>query len=223
MKFFRKIFILIIVLVFILFRIFVGETCVVPSPSMEPTIMTGDVLWINKVTYGSRLPQRWADIPIINIFTWIKPLRIADEKNDWGYLRFVGMKKPLVGDLVVFNSPEDNNTLLVKRITKIHSEKILNNVKLRSYYFVEGDNKENSRDSRSFGYIPESAIIGKVNRSLFSIERSGEKIIGLRDNIAQRVPLTAVNTVPFVAVKWVPPVAVKGYRSQRSNRYRKKR
>ena len=60
---------------------------------------------------GSRLPQRWADIPIINIFTWIKPLRIADEKNDWGYLRFVGMKKPLVGDLVVFNSPEDNNTL----------------------------------------------------------------------------------------------------------------
>ena len=41
------------------------------------------------------------------------------------------------------------------------------------------------------------------------------------DNIAQRVPLTAVNTVPPVAVKWVPPVAVdtvppvavKGYRS----------
>ena len=167
MKYFRKKFIVIIILAIILFRVFIGEICTVPSPSMEPAIMTGAVLWIDKVSYGARLPQRWADIPIINIFTWIKPLRIADEKNDWGYCRFWGMKESEIGDIVVFNSPGDNNTLLVKRITKIYSTKITLNGKLQNHYFMEGDNKDNSTDSRSFGYIPESAIVGKVNRTLF--------------------------------------------------------
>ena len=56
-------------------RTFCGEICVVPSSSMEPTILVGDWLWIDKLTYGARLPARWSDIPLINVFTWNMTLR----------------------------------------------------------------------------------------------------------------------------------------------------
>ena len=40
----------------------------------------------------------------------------------------------------------------------------------QNYYFVLGDNSSESYDSRSFGYIPESSVVGKVDRVLFSID-----------------------------------------------------
>ena len=59
----------------------IGEPCTVPSGSMEPTLLCGDRLWINKLAYGGRFPSRWADIPLLNVFTWIRPLRLADEAS----------------------------------------------------------------------------------------------------------------------------------------------
>ena len=61
-------------------RMVIGEPCTVPSGSMEPTLLCGDRLWINKLAYGGRFPSRWADIPLLNVFTWIRPLRLADEE-----------------------------------------------------------------------------------------------------------------------------------------------
>ena len=69
-------------------RMVIGEPCTVPSGSMEPTLLCGDRLWINKLAYGGRFPSRWADIPLLNVFTWIRPLRLADEENHWEYRRF---------------------------------------------------------------------------------------------------------------------------------------
>jgi len=57
--------------------------------------------------------------------------------------------KPKVGDIVVIGK---NGKDMVKRIQKIHDRK----------YFVGGDNKRESTDSRSFGPIDKSEIIGKV-------------------------------------------------------------
>lgn len=199
------------ILLFILFCIFiriaVGELCVVPSGSMEPTLLCGDRVWIDKVTYGARLPARWADIPVINVFTWIHLLREMDRKNNWKYRRLPGTSSPEVGDIVVFNSPEKTNLLLVKRITRIKEKndtlhirrdnylllrKLIAeegyDVRMRkrsvyingicdsiyrlkhTYYYVEGDNSADSRDSRYFGYIPETLIVGKFNYVVFSVE-----------------------------------------------------
>ena len=77
---------ILLVFVCVFIRIAVGKPCVVPSGSMEPTLLCGDRLWINKLAYGGRLPKRWADIPLLNVFTWIRPLRIADEQNHWKLL-----------------------------------------------------------------------------------------------------------------------------------------
>jgi len=109
-------------LVAISIRLFVGEPCNVPSESMEPAILAGDWLWIDKISYGSRLPERWADIPLVNIFTYIPALRHADEQNNWGYHRVRGFRDPVVGDIVVFNSPSDEEVLLVKRVTDIYNK-----------------------------------------------------------------------------------------------------
>ena len=57
--------------------------------------------------------------------------------------------KPKVGDIVAFK--KDGKTF-IKRITKINGEK----------YFISGDNEKDSLDSRKFGWINKSDILGKV-------------------------------------------------------------
>lgn len=83
---------------------------------MENMIEADEWLWINKVSYGAVLPKRWADIPLINVFTWIYSLRKADEWNDWGYHRLPKIANPKRSDIVVFKDPENQYFLLVKRL-----------------------------------------------------------------------------------------------------------
>lgn len=214
MRILKGIVLLVFICVFI--RIVIGEPCVVPSGSMEPTLLCGDRLWINKLAYGGRLPKRWADIPLLNVFTWIRPIRIADERNHWTYFRLPGYAKPQLGDIVVFNSPTDERIWLVKRITHIipkgdtlainketlssYSSLIIRDgstvsdyrnhifingkcdslyVPNHTFYFMEGDNRNHSHDSRYFGYISEEAIVGKFDFVLYSLnsEKRGWKSI----------------------------------------------
>lgn len=202
--------VLMIIFTLIIFiRIFIGEICAVPSSSMEPTILDGDRLWIDKITYGSKLPRQWIEIPLVNIFMNIRFLRIADMKNCWGYFRLPGTGRIKNKDIIVFNSPLERRLLLVKRITEIYhagdtlviNSKNLDRLKQiveyehnsifskngkvyingtsdsvcilrQSYYYVSGDNKKNSQDSRTFGYIPESSIVGKMSKVLYSINNN---------------------------------------------------
>lgn len=59
--------------------------------------------------------------------------------------------KPRKGDVIACVSPVDGK-ILIKRITKIENNS----------FFVEGDNKTASTDSRKFGMIDKDSIIGKV-------------------------------------------------------------
>ncbi|MEG1729552.1 MAG: signal peptidase I [Bacteroidaceae bacterium] len=186
-------------------RLFLFEICVVSSESMVPTINPTEVLVLNKISYGALRPQRWGDIPLVNVFTWIDSWRKSDSLSDWGYKRFFGIREPMVNDIAVFKTPFSDEKLLVKRIhcilkkgtpidvyklnKKILTEIIvkdghiiryegnciyIDNRNTRFYHFCEdfydmrGDNTNNSSDSRTFGYIPESYIVGKMGAVLFS-------------------------------------------------------
>jgi signal peptidase I len=62
--------------------------------------------------------------------------------------------KPKLGDIVACRDPRDGR-VLIKRITNI----------IRGQYFVLGDNKKGSTDSRKFGMIEKTALLGKVSMS----------------------------------------------------------
>lgn len=59
-------------------------------------------------------------------------------------------KTPRINDIVAFR--DKNNKILVKRIVKVNGVR----------YFVQGDNKHDSLDSRQFGYIDKNMIVGKL-------------------------------------------------------------
>ena len=107
---------LILVILVIFIRVFIGQPSYIPSGSMENALMTGDYVWVNRLTYGSMLPRRFSDIPLINVFTWIAPLREKDKQNDWGYNRLYKGKKPSNGDVTVYAAKDASGALIVKRI-----------------------------------------------------------------------------------------------------------
>ena len=135
----------------VLIRLFLGEPCYIPSESMEPTLCTGDWVWVDKASCGALLPDRFADIPLLNVFTW-------------NLGRMVGWREPQENDIVVFRSLENRNMLLVKRVIRIARRDGVN------WYYMMGDNRNNSVDSRFFGEIPESSIVGRISRVLFSVK-----------------------------------------------------
>lgn len=108
-----------VVILIILVRLFVCEVCIVSTESMEPAIRPTEILVLDKLSYGCCMPRRWADIPLINIFTWIPSLRQKDNRRNWGFHRGWGLRKPQEGDVAVFYSPEEPDMLLVKRIKRI--------------------------------------------------------------------------------------------------------
>jgi len=62
---------------------------------------------------------------------------------------FYWFKNPKIGDIVAL---KDTGKILIKRITDISEGK----------YFLEGDNRKDSLDSRKFGLIAKQKILGKV-------------------------------------------------------------
>ncbi len=192
-----------------IFRSFIFEPFKIPSSSMVPTLQVGDLILVNKFTYGIRLP--------------IVSKKIIDINN------------PQRGDVMVFKFPKDTSLDYIKRVVGVPGDKvvyknkrltingvelnyekmpdyldeerlsyythyqetidqrkhgILNDDKSPSYvpspdafpqhelcsynlegfactvpdghYFMMGDNRDNSLDSRYWGFVPDRNIVGKA-------------------------------------------------------------
>ena len=59
-------------------------------------------------------------------------------------------KKPQINDIVAFK--DNSGKVLIKRIAKVKNGE----------YFMQGDNQEDSLDSRKFGFISKNQIVGEV-------------------------------------------------------------
>jgi signal peptidase I len=198
----------VIALVFFL-RSFLYEPFKIPSSSMVPTLVIGDLILVNKFTYGIRLP-------VIN-------------------KKIIDVNEPQRGDVMVFKYPKDPSLDYIKRVIGVPgdkveyknkrltvngepatyqslpdyldeehltyskqfiegfsgvSHKILNDERAPSYvhnpepfpqnelcrynaegfvctvptghYFMMGDNRDNSLDSRFWGFVSEKNIVGKA-------------------------------------------------------------
>ncbi|MGN0234426.1 MAG: S26 family signal peptidase [Bacteroidaceae bacterium] len=150
------------VLLIVLLRVFVTEFYMVNTPSMMPTIQPTEVFMVDKCSGGTVLPHRFADIPVVNVFTWVKTLRERDAKRDWGMHHSHGPRTYRPGDIILFQMQDDGGDILIKRI-----DHVVQDID-ETYYYVLGDNRENSTDSRSFGLVPEHRVVGRALFVVFS-------------------------------------------------------
>ena len=93
-----------LVLVYFVFCL-VGQNYQIPSSSLEKTLLTGDYLWVNKLTYGPRVPMTPVHFPLVhNTLPVIGTKSYLDSPSN-AYRRLKGLRGVESGDIVVFNFP----------------------------------------------------------------------------------------------------------------------
>jgi signal peptidase I len=137
-------------LVFLLIR-FAAQSFRVDGESMEPGLHTDEFVMVDKVTYLFHAPER-GDIIVFHY--------PVDTSRDF-IKRVIGVP----GDVVSTTSTNiivDGQTLHEPYI-RVPFNFEINTWKLGpNQYFVMGDNRDNSLDSRSWGLLDKSYIVGKV-------------------------------------------------------------
>lgn len=148
----------------------------VEGSSMEPTLQNGEYLLVNKLVYLRVDMQRFSDL----IPFW----QVKEEKS------YFPIHPPRSGDIVVFRYPLDPKRDFVKRVVAVPgqtveirrgvfyvdgeqvegeyastgqpSEQMEPRLLQANEYFVAGDNRPFSSDSRDWGPVPLENIIGKA-------------------------------------------------------------
>jgi signal peptidase I len=162
-EYFESILIAAILALFI--RTFVFQAFKIPTGSMEPNLLVGDHIVVNKFLFGAGGES-----------SWILPMRPISR-----------------GDVVVFRAPEEPDEDFIKRVVAIGGDKIeivdgvvtVNDEVVdepyayhstgygsrrdygpfhvpEGHYFCLGDNRDNSRDSRYWGTVPHDLVKGRA-------------------------------------------------------------
>ena len=155
--------IIIAVLLALIIRFFLFEPFFIPSGSMEPTLQIGDKIIVNKIVYRFQEPKR-GDIMVFKY-----PL---DPARDY-IKRVIGLpgEKLEIKDSVIYINDQP-----------IEEEYLPSNSNSANFgpvnipenaYFMMGDNRNNSQDSRVWGTLPNNYIIGKALAVFWPVNRIG--------------------------------------------------
>ena len=177
-----------IVLVVLVLRSFIVEPFQIPSASMEPTLDIGDFILVNKFSYGLRLPvlrNKFVDIDDPqrgDVMVFFPP------KDDRYFIkRVVGLPGDVIeykDKVLTINGKEQSLTAVANAPMDFQQRDRFNEdlsglnhevfnqprrpaVDFRytvpaGHYFMMGDNRDNSSDSRFWGAVPEERIVGKA-------------------------------------------------------------
>ena len=150
-------FVLLFILIILPIRFFLFEPFLVRGQSMEPNFHNFDYLIIDKLTYHFRDPQRGEVVvfkpPFDDNVYYIKRIVALPEE-----------KIKIEGSVItIFNKEHPQGFVLDEKYLKGHHtlDKIEVNIG-PDEYFVLGDNREVSYDSRKWGPIKKNRIIGRV-------------------------------------------------------------
>lgn len=107
----------------ILFRLFVFEILVIPSGSMEDTLRPGDHIVLSKLKYGPQLPRSPFEIPWANLFFFLnREARARANVDWWNYHRLNGYSTIERNDVIVFQVPNGEDNLYIKRCIGLPGE-----------------------------------------------------------------------------------------------------
>ena len=96
-----------------LVHLFIFQLYVVPTSSMESTILTGDYLYVSKLSYGPQVPNTPVAMPFVfNTMPFSMTKKSYSECIKWDYHRLRGRGKIEREDIVVFNFPAGDTVLL---------------------------------------------------------------------------------------------------------------
>ncbi len=161
-----------LVLAAVAIRLFVMEAAIVPTSSMEGTVLAGDCILLEKAVYGPAVPFTGVRLP------WLGKVRRGDivsfQAPGDASVRFLKRVVALGGDhiairddvLYVNSSPVDEP--YVRHLGRGRREFMAERVVPAGQVFVMGDNRDTSSDSRDWGPVPERNIIGKAVLVLWS-------------------------------------------------------
>jgi signal peptidase I len=142
----------------LLVKTFLVEAFYIPSASMEPTLKTGDRVLVNKLSYHLH------DVHRGDIIVFKRPPGIAGEPNIKDFIKRVialpGETIETKDDLVYINGKKLKEPYLpagTRTVPGIERQSVP-----AGQYWVMGDNRGNSSDSRVFHTIAESSIIGRA-------------------------------------------------------------
>lgn len=173
-------------------RIMVAELFFVPSQSMEPALLRGDNILVSKIAYaigpsGDAFGLRFSD----NLRFWFaKPLKNdiivfrapkSAGKESMQHQLFVKRiiagprdEHPITGDVIpakgMIISSSSILASMLKMINDPGSYTDSTYIVGEDYYYVLGDNRNHSFDSKDWGLVPASTIIGKAVMVLWSHE-----------------------------------------------------
>jgi len=176
-------------------RTFIVQAYEIPSASMEPTLLIGDHILVNKLVYGLRMPD--------SIFG----LRVGGLPYGHYLFHFEPIRR---GDVIVFVYPRDPSEDYIKRVIGIPGDVVevkagkvwLNGAPMldphahfevpdndrigaspRDFFgpvtvppgnlFMMGDNRDDSSDSRFWGFAPEDNVEGRAMDIYWSWDGGG--------------------------------------------------
>lgn len=190
----RQFFLLLFCIVF--FKSAIADLSSISGASMQPTLLDGDKVWVNKLAYDVKIP--WTEISLAELDD---PERgdvvIIDSKkaNKRLVKRIVGLPGDTIyiqnNSLVVNGEPanyevvsRDSTSIIIQEELEdmVHQARLSSRYMNRStrshgptvvpedQYFVLGDNRDNSADSRVYSFIPRGEIIGRSSSVVFSLD-----------------------------------------------------
>ncbi|MFT4519017.1 MAG: signal peptidase I [Halioglobus sp.] len=191
-----------VLLVVFVLRSFLVEPFQIPSSSMVPTLEVGDYILVNKYTYGIRLPVLRTKVMALNepergdVMVFFPP-----HMNETYFIkRVVGLpgdtveyrdKQIFVNGEPVEREPNTENATAGSRyrlsnemlgdaehlmqVDTMRPARDISVVVKPGHYFMMGDNRDNSSDSRVWGQVPEEDIVGKA----FAIWMHWDKFMSL--------------------------------------------
>ena len=86
-------------------NLFFFQNYVIPSSSLEKSLLTGDYLFVSKVSYGPRIPETPLTMPLTQHTLPVVECKSYIEWPHWDYRRVKGLGKVELNDIVVFNYP----------------------------------------------------------------------------------------------------------------------
>ena len=177
-----------VLLIVLVIRSFVFEPFRIPSGSMMPTLLQGDFIFVKKFSYGLRLP-----VTETKIIETGEPERgdvVVFRLPQNPSINYIKRVVGLPGDTIVY---EDHRLIINGGLIELerspgatpaepvyvehldgreHEILITNSYSVKDgvytvpegHYFVMGDNRDNSKDSRFIEAIPESHLVGEAVR-----------------------------------------------------------